>query len=162
MSPLWKIPHDLSSLFLSLLYLIYIFLASFKNLYNFFHFPLLLFLLSTLHISPLQGFHRKQPTWLSLYCFKTFLRYLCFSNLCASFLKNANDLICPTFFCFQPFTLTYISLLSTAISHLSACSPKTPWILSLTIIFPLVPIIFFMFQQPILIHSLQKPRKLFS
>lgn len=49
----------------------------------------------------------------SLYCFNTFLRYLCFSNLRVSSPKPSNDLICPTLFSFQPpFTSTYFSIIS--------------------------------------------------
>lgn len=54
----------------------------------------------------------------SLCCLNTFLRYLRFSNLCASSPKPPNDLICPTFFCCQPpFTFTYFSIISCLFTH---------------------------------------------
>lgn len=47
----------------------------------------------------------------SFCCFHTFLRYLRFSNSCAS--SSSNDLICPTFFCLQPpLSFTYFSIIS--------------------------------------------------
>lgn len=90
-------------------------------------FSLTTFLLCLYPALALKGFHR-QPQ-LSLYCFSTFLCYLCFSNLCVSFPTPVLLLFALSLLLLWP-----TSLLSSNISHPFSSSKKNLRILSLVVI----------------------------